>query len=82
MSNSDYRYYRLDGAGRLYEAEWVKAESDQNAIEQVRTKHPTSTCALWQGTRLVAKIAPKMIEVDFPSMLPTGWKGSDGNTAA
>lgn len=58
MPSENYRYYCLDGAGRLHDAAWFKAESDEDAIEQIKAKHPDSKCEIWRGKRLVAALSP------------------------
>jgi len=58
MPQENYRYYCLDGQGRLHDAAWFAAESDQDAVEHVTAKHPDSKCEIWQGKRLVAALAP------------------------
>ena len=59
--SQDYRYYRLDAAGHLYEAEWLDAESDEHAITQIETQHPNDNCEIWQGERLVAKLPARRL---------------------
>jgi hypothetical protein len=51
-----YRYYCLDGAGKLHNAEWLEANSDEEAVEFIRAKHPDGQCEIWEGQRLVAKV--------------------------
>ena len=51
MAQTAYRYYCLDGAGHLDEADWFEAEGDADAMAQVKAKRPGSTCEIWQGTR-------------------------------
>lgn len=58
MSLEPYRYYCLDGTGRLHNAEWFGATSDEDAIAQIEGKHPDATCEIWHGKRLVAKLSP------------------------
>jgi hypothetical protein len=53
-----YRYYCLDGAGHLHDAEWLSAETDDDAIVKVEAKHPDGKCEIWQGARLAAKLEP------------------------
>jgi hypothetical protein len=53
-----YRYYRLDGVGHLYDAEWFHAENDEAAVALIETKHPDAKCEIWQEERLVAKTEP------------------------
>jgi hypothetical protein len=62
MSKEQYRYYCLDASGLLHSAEWFEAESDEHAVELVSAKHPGGHCEIWQGTRLVASVAPDRLE--------------------
>jgi hypothetical protein len=62
MPSENYRFYCLDGTGRLHLAEWFAACSDQDAIEHIRARHPDSTCEIWQGKRLVASISPLLLQ--------------------
>lgn len=59
MSSENYRFYRLDGAGHLYDAEWFDADSDEAAIARIATEHPEAKCEIWRGKRLVAALLPK-----------------------
>ena len=59
MPSENYHYYRLDGTGRLHEPAKFAADSDEDAIAQIETKHPDSKCEIWQGKRLVASIQPQ-----------------------
>ena len=61
MRSGNYRYYCLDGAGRLHEPEYFHAESDADAIAQIETKHPDALCEIWQGDRLVVKLMPRRL---------------------
>ena len=61
MSPEKYRYYCFDSTGNLYGAEWFDAESDEDAIAQVETKHPDGLCEIWQDRRLVAKIGAQRL---------------------
>lgn len=58
MPSKNYRYYCLDSYGQLHNAEWFHAESDEDAIAQVRALHPNSLCEIWQGDRRVATLSP------------------------
>ena len=58
MPKAHYRYYCLDGGGRLHEADWVEAASDQDAVAKVLAMHPGSLCEIWLGNSLVARITP------------------------
>jgi hypothetical protein len=62
MSLQTYRYYRLDGTGRLHGAEWIEADSDDAAIAQVEGTRAGALCELWQGARLVAKLSPMRLQ--------------------
>ena len=62
MSLQSYRYYRLDEAGHLYDAEVIDAESDEEAIAKVEGKCAGALCEVWQGHRLVAKLSPKHLQ--------------------
>ena len=33
-----YRLYRLDGAGKFMSADWIEAESDSDALQNVRQR--------------------------------------------
>ena len=61
MPSQNYRYYCLDGTGRLHDAEWFCAESDADAIAQVVAKHPRDRCEIWQDHRLVAQLSPALL---------------------
>lgn len=68
MPSENYRYYHLDGDGRLHFAEWFPAESDEQATEQIRVIHPDAKCEIWQGNRLVAKLQPNGFSPDDPDL--------------
>ena len=58
MPDANYRYYCLDGAGRLHDASWFHADDDEQAIAMVSARQPDGKCEIWQGNRLVASISP------------------------
>jgi hypothetical protein len=62
MSSENYRYYHLDGLGRLEGADWFDADSDADAIAHISVKHPDSKCEIWKGQRLVASLSPKRLQ--------------------
>ena len=62
MSQITYRYYHLDGFGRLHGAERFDAVSDADAIAQVEVMLPDGLCEIWEGSRLVAKLSPKRLQ--------------------
>ena len=55
--HSNYRVYCHDGVNKVVSAEWVEAQSDEDAIALVQSKYHQYDCELWQGRRLVARIA-------------------------
>ena len=62
MPSEKYRYYCLDGTGRLHDAAWCEVENDADAIAQITVKHPDGKCEIWQGKRLVAELLPKHLQ--------------------
>jgi hypothetical protein len=59
MPPQSYRYYCLDGMGNLHLADWIVAESDEDAIAQIEARHPDGKCEIWRGTQLIASTAPR-----------------------
>jgi hypothetical protein len=52
-----YRLYCLDGAGRISLADWIEADTDEQAVASARAmEHGALKCEVWQGNRLVAKL--------------------------
>lgn len=50
----DYRLYCLDGAGRIRLADWITADTDEAAIEKVRSQYRGAVkCEIWHRQRLV-----------------------------
>lgn len=62
VSPENYRYYCLDRSGRLHDAEWLDASSDQEAVAQVQVRYPEARCEIWQGHRLVAALSPVRLQ--------------------
>ena len=52
-----YRLYYLDGAGKFTAAEWIQADGDESAVDAAHALNKSVKCELWQGRRLVARIA-------------------------
>jgi hypothetical protein len=52
-----YRLYCLDGLSKVASAEWIEADDDGRAVELAKTMMDGQPCELWQGGRLVARIA-------------------------
>jgi hypothetical protein len=60
---ADYRLYSIDGAGQIDLADWISAESDDEAVTKARELRPSaSRCELWHNTRLVAKLNGQRID--------------------
>ena len=54
---ADYRLYCLDGGGRINLADWIEADSDEEAIAHARRlEHGAAKCEVWQRNRLVATL--------------------------
>ena len=51
-----YRVYCLDGAGKVWAAEWIEAEDDAAAIEFARQFNTAVRCEVWNGQRLVGRV--------------------------
>ena len=52
-----YRIYCLDGAGHIGLADWIEADTDEEALKAVRELRPEAhRCEIWQKSRLVAKL--------------------------
>jgi hypothetical protein len=54
-----YRVYCLDGAGNVWAAEWIQAESDSTALDAAREFAGSAHCEVWLGERLVGKVEPQ-----------------------
>jgi hypothetical protein len=54
---SAYRVYCLDGAGNVWAAEWIEAEDDAAALEAARQFTRAVQCEVWQGQRVVGRVA-------------------------
>jgi hypothetical protein len=53
----DYRIYCADGAGSIGMADWIQADSDEDAILKARELRPDAhRCEIWLKKRLVARI--------------------------
>lgn len=50
-----YRFYRLDGAGKINSADWLAADSDEEAIAHVRNVAGARRFELWERNRLVCR---------------------------
>ena len=55
---SAYRVYCLDGAGKVWAAEWIEAADDAAALDSARGFEQAVRCEVWQGQRLVGRVKP------------------------
>ena len=53
-----YRVYCLDGAGKVWAAEWIEAADDAAALQSARGFDKAVRCEVWQGQRLVGRVEP------------------------
>lgn len=53
---SAYRFYRLDGAGNIVEADWLDAEDDEDAAAKARERSAGAASEVWDRNRLVVRI--------------------------
>ena len=54
---SNYRLYRLDGAGKITRGEWIAGETDEEAIRAAEALATEGSYELWDRRRLVSRIA-------------------------
>ncbi len=53
----DYRVYCLGDDGRIGLADWLEADSDEQAILKAReTRRGADRCEVWLKNRLIAKL--------------------------
>ena len=64
---SAYRVYCLDGAGKVWAAEWIEAADDAAALESARGFSKAVKCEVWQGQRLVGRVNPDRNVPEEPS---------------
>jgi hypothetical protein len=51
-----YRLYCFDHKRKISTAEWIKAESDQEAIAIAQSMNLSCDCELWLSDRLVVEL--------------------------
>ena len=51
-----YRHYRLDGRGSIAKAEWIEADSDEDAVRQVREQRLPVPSEIWDKDRRIARL--------------------------
>jgi hypothetical protein len=54
----NYRLYRLDGAGRILNAEWIEAAGDDEALADARSRGESGSFELWERDRLIQRHRP------------------------
>jgi hypothetical protein len=54
-----YRLYRLDGAGKITNAEWLEAPNDDDARSDARVLAAGTSFELWENNRLVERFHPQ-----------------------
>jgi hypothetical protein len=54
----NYRLYRLDGAGKITNAEWIEASADGDALEEAKSRCNSGSFELWEKNRLVERFRP------------------------
>jgi hypothetical protein len=55
----NYRLYRLDGAGKITNAEWIEAGGDEEALAEARHRAVAESFELWEKNRLVERHRPE-----------------------
>ena len=51
-----YRAYYFDAKQRILTADWVKADTDEQALADVQAGEFGTKCEIWDGQRLVAQL--------------------------
>lgn len=51
-----YRIYCYDGARRIVTSDWIKADSDEEAVAKARQQGFGTKCEIWDRNRLVASL--------------------------
>jgi hypothetical protein len=51
----NYRLYRLDGAGKITNAEWIEALGDERALDEARGRAQAGSFELWEKNRLIQR---------------------------
>ena len=65
-----YRFYRLDGAGRIGFGEWLEAEDDREALAKARELSEGGLkCEVWEGRRLVGSLSSERLRPKQPLTL-------------
>ena len=51
-----YRHYRLDGRGNIATAQWIEADSGEDAIRKIREQQLPVASEIWDGDRRIARL--------------------------
>ena len=63
-----YRLYAMDGLGRINLADWIHAESDEEAVAKARqVEHGRVICEVWLQRRLVCTLRSDELGSESPS---------------
>ena len=63
-----YRLYAMDGLGRINLADWIHAESDEEAVAKARqVEHGRVICEVWLQRRLVCTLRSGELGSESPS---------------
>ena len=52
----NYRFYRLDGDGKISTADWIEAADDDEARREAELRNDSGTYELWDRDRRIARI--------------------------
>ena len=56
---TNYRLYRLDGAGKIIGADWIEAAADEDARREAQQRANSDKFELWDKDRLVGRFGPE-----------------------
>ena len=51
-----YRVYRVDGLGKITAAEWIEADTEEEALSIARELCHSVACEVWHRDRLIGKV--------------------------
>jgi len=56
---ADYRLYCIDGDGHIALADWIEAETDEEAFSKARELRPHAhSCEIWLKSQMIATLSP------------------------
>lgn len=58
VSLTNFRLYRLDGAGKITTAEWLSADDEDHALQLAREMKLPTAVEIWDRNRLVGRVDP------------------------